>query len=189
MRFSEWLDEAYGQNNNRFQNYNARVDYGKGVEDEIFQHLRTNGMNLSKPRANQDKFDKIDAWWNQGKHSHPVQIKYRDTGDDILFEVYKDYQRKVPGRDMISRAKYYAVRNQAGEVNVFAVEDIKTIVNQMLNGLQHQGWSFRKDYVMNLPGGRGMLKLRPDPASGVEKVVAFIPPASLKPIPYGATAV
>jgi hypothetical protein len=191
MRFSKWLEEAEQQlaPDTRFQSYGARVAQGKGVEDQIYQHLSQNGMRLFKPKPEEDMHSKIDAWWSQPDGAAKgIQIKYRDTGDDVLFEVWKDYKNRIPGRDMVSKAEYYAVKDRAGQIRLFKTAEAKMIVNMMMKRVEQVGWSERNDFKMVVPGGFGYLMLRQDPASGVEKVVAYIPTGALKLVPYGAGA-
>lgn len=159
------------RNNNRFQSYDQRVQYGKGIEKQIFDTLVSCGMQLREPTSQEDMYDKIDGWWNTGTKEEPIQIKYRDTGADILFEVMKDYHRHVPGRDMIGKAAYYAVMT-GGNIVVVEVEQAKKMIREAVRQAEGGGFNPRGDYQTT----EGLsLKLRPDPRSGQTKLMAYIP--------------
>ncbi len=174
MKFAEWLAEVSGEPMNQFRAYDDRVSHGKGVEDQIYFNMVACGMKLRKPSSREDMYDKIDAWWNTGKGEEPIQIKYRDTGYDILFEVIKDIRRGIPGRDMISKAKYYAVLIN-GTVTIVSVDEAKKMIEKAVEAADEQGFDDRG----NFKHGSIMLRIRPDPASRQEKLIAFVPKNSL----------
>lgn len=163
---------------NRFQHINQRVEYGKGIEKQIFDSLTTCGMKLRPASDKEDMFDKIDGWWMTKSGEFPIQIKYRDTGDDILFEVMKDYRAGIAGRDMIGKAKFYAVLNRTGKIFIVSVAEAKSIIETMRANAEKDGFDPNGNYRM----GAAMLRLRPDPKSGQEKLMAYIPTNMLKPI-------
>lgn len=167
---------------NRFQPLAARVDFGKGIEGQIFDALVKCGMKLRKATAKEDMYDKIDAWWNTGSGEEAVQIKYRDTGEDLLFEVMKDYYRKIPGRDMIGKATYYAVLRRNGEIVVVSINEAKKIIQNALNMIQQQG--FDQNNTFKIPAGNSFafFRIRPDPRSGQDKLMAYIPISAFKNI-------
>lgn len=172
---------SHGRMDNRFQSYSDRVNYGKSIEDQIYTGLEGCGLKLRKPTSREDMYAKIDGWWSDGEQEHPVQIKYRDTGDDILFEVMKDYRNNVPGRDMVGRATHYAVLSRDGRlIRVVLVAEAKSIINQMVQQVETQGWpDSRMNFKMRVQGGFAVLRVRPDPQTGVEKLMAYIPPSAL----------
>lgn len=164
---------------NRFQDASHRVHYGMGIEKQIFDSLIKCGIKLRKPSMQNDMYDKIDAWWQINGVEKAIQIKYRDTGDDILFEVMKDYHRGTPGRDMISKAQFYAVLSRVGNTIVLVdTNEIKTIVQEMKNRAENEGFDQRGNYQM----GNAVLKIRPDPRTNQQKLMAYIPISMLKQI-------
>lgn len=166
------------RHDNRFQGINQRVNYGKGIEKQIFDNLVACGMKLREPSNSEDMYDKIDGWWDQNGSEEPIQIKYRDTGDDILFEVMKDYQRKVPGRDMVGKAVYYAVlARSGGQIVVVEVAEAKRLIQSALTAVEHEGFDNRGNYKTQ---NGLMLRIRRDPQSGQEKLMAYIPVSSLR---------
>ena len=156
-----------GQNqrgNNYVQNKDARVQYGKRIEDRIYQGLEKCGLKLRKPTGEEDMRSKVDGWWDNGSSEEPVQIKYRDSGNDILFEVMKDFGRRIPGRDMTGIAKYYAILSKDGKmIRLVSVESCKSIINAMMKGLQQNGFDQYDSFKMAVPGGEAVLKRRSDP--------------------------
>lgn len=164
---------------NRFQGIDQRVQYGKSIEKQIFDHLVDCGLKLHEPSGREDMYDKIDGWWEREDGLKPIQIKYRDTGDDILFEVMKDINRNVPGRDMIGKAIYYAVANREGtRIVVVSVDDAKQLIEEMRDRAEREGFDNRGTYRM----GGAMLRIREDPRSGQDKLMAFIPVNMLKQV-------
>lgn len=202
MNFNEWLnlDEArwrsvggaFGNQrtanapnrlHNQFQGIDQRVNYGKGIEKQIYDSLVACGLKLRPATTRDDKYGKIDGWWSNGGQEYPIQIKYRDTGDDILFEVLKDYQRGIPGRDMSGSAVYYAVLNRAGgHIVMVEVAEAKKIIEALMAAAQQSGFDERGNYRMRVGGGVSELKIRRDPQSGQSKLMAYLPVASLKSV-------
>lgn len=164
--------------NNRFQDFDQRVQYGKSIEKQIFDSLVKCGLKLRSPSRQEDMYDKIDGWWETPNGTKPIQIKYRDTGDDILFEVMKDYRLGILGRDMISKAEFYAVLTRAGKIVLVSVSEAKQLIEKMRSQAEYEGFNNRGDYRM----GAAILRLRPDPRTDQEKLMAYIPVSMLKQI-------
>jgi len=159
------------RHDNRFQDYDARVQYGKSIEQQIFDSLVGCGLKLRPPSTTEDKYDKIDGWWDTGAGVKPIQIKYRDTGDDILFEVMKDYDRRVPGRDMIGKAEFYAVLSKTGgKIVMVNVAEAKQLIEDMVRDAEAGGFDERGNYRQ----GGAMLRIRPDPRTNQDKLMAYI---------------
>ena len=166
------------RDDNRFQRIDQRVQYGKSIEQQIFQSLIKCGLKLREPSSKEDMYDKIDGWWTTPQGEVPIQIKYRDTGDDILFEVMKDYEKEVPGRDMIGRAVYYAVLNRTNTIVMVAVAEAKMLIKKARDLADVQGFDNRGNFVW----GNVTLRLRPDAATGQTKMMAYIPVHALKQV-------
>lgn len=162
---------------NRFQNIDQRVQYGKIIEKQIFDSLVQCGMKLREPSNQEDMYDKIDGWWETPSGEKPIQIKYRDTGNDILFEVMKDYRRGVPGRDMVGKAEFYAVLS-GGKIALVSVAEAKKLIKEMQSRAESEGFDHRGNYRM----GGAILRVRPDPRSQQDKLMAYIPVSMLKQI-------
>lgn len=165
--------------NNRFQGIDQRVQYGKSIEKQIFDNLVGCGLKLREPTDRQDKYDKIDGWWETPSGEKPIQIKYRDTGDDILFEVMLDYERGIPGRDMVGKALYYAVLSRTGGTIVMvSVAEAKELITRAQEAADQEGFDERGNFRM----GGLILRIRPDPRTGQDKLMAYIPVSMLKQV-------
>jgi hypothetical protein len=164
---------------NRFQGISQRVQYGKSIEKQIFDNLVGCGLKLREPSTQEDKYDKIDGWWETPSGEKPIQIKYRDTGDDILFEVLLDYERGIPGRDMVGKAVYYAVLTRTGgNIVMVSVAEAKEMITAAQDAADLQGFDERGNFRH-----KGvMLRIRPDPRTGQDKMMAYIPVSALKQI-------
>ena len=68
-----------------------RVVQGKKLEKAIFDKLCESGFNLQEPSNQDDMLKKVDAWLNKDGKKVGVQIKARETGNDLLFEVYDTF--------------------------------------------------------------------------------------------------
>ena len=164
---------------NRFQDREQRVDYGKSIEKKIFDSLVKCGLRLEPVTSSEDKYSKIDAYWVTPNGKKAVQIKYRDTGDDIGFEVMLDYYGGVVGCDMKGRAEFYAVLNRAGNTIVMVrVAEAKAIINQMVQDAENGGFDDRGTYHK----GRAVLMIRPDPRTGIKKLMAYLPVSMLQQV-------
>jgi hypothetical protein len=107
--------------------YQGRVEAGKTVEKEILDVLRKAGVVIEEPTANEDMEDKIDGWIIRDGKRVSVQVKFREGGDDVIFEIVKDLDKGIPGRDMVSKAELYVVMDTLNVIRLFAVEQIKTM--------------------------------------------------------------
>ena len=184
MEFKTWLESrnvvaggAFGGGSRnrqdiRFQSNDARGSYGRNIERQIFDALVSCGMDLRPASQSQDMFNKIDAFWKKDDKLVPIQIKYRDTGDDILFEVLKDYNQKLIGRDMVGTAIYYAVLLRKGQIVVVESAEIKQKVNSVLKEADLSSGSY---FISGVS-----LKVRQDPSSGTKKLIAYVSPSVLK---------
>lgn len=158
--------------------YHQRVAAGKLVEHQIVTELRKQGINLTDPTSHEDMSDKIDGWIVEKDGSrHSVQIKYREGGDDIIFEIIKDIDRNIPGRDMESKAEFYLVVNRVGEGRLFEVKDIKDLAQKLLKYFESIKDTTLKDEWYNTGWE---LKVRRDRAHGNRKLMAFMSPTLFK---------
>ena len=138
-----------------------RVAAGKKMEMRIIDSMNAAGFAVTAATAQEDLYQKIDGWLD----GQSIQIKYRETGDDILFEVYKDWDKGIEGRDLCGKAALYACVNRAGHGVIARTADIKNMVKAVLPIVKNKGY-----YRAN-----GLdIKLRPDAYHGQLKCVAFI---------------
>jgi hypothetical protein len=158
-------------------NYSDRIEAGKRVEHSILNGLRQKGIKIEDPTVQQDKYDKIDGWWvdTKGK-KYPVQVKFRQSGDDILFELIKDIDRDIPGRDIISKAILYLVADRSGTTRLFHTQPIKDKAQQVLKMIEKEMETDPQKTEWSGPGWQA--KLQVDRAHGQRKVIAYFRPTS-----------
>jgi hypothetical protein len=153
-------------------NYGDRVKTGRRVESDIIAALRRQGLKLELPTPDEDKKQKIDAWIVD-KHGvkHSLQIKYRESGDDILFEIIKDVEKNIVGRDWEGLAEYYFVldRNNTGRLYLTAPIKAKaTVVKRLV--LEDLAVTPEKDSWEDYGW---QAKIRPDRAHGQKKLMGY----------------
>jgi hypothetical protein len=169
------------------QNRMQRVVAGLDLEQRVVNALRDRGESIEPAELNQDKYDKIDGWWIRNNQRLPVQVKVRESGDDILYELMADLDRNVEGRDLISRAKLYLVMDTRGKTRLFETGPIKDTAERMLNVIM---MDLRKNPNKSYWGGvRGEdghpkweARVQHDRADNHRKLVAYFNPSLFRPI-------
>lgn len=185
MNFAQWLFLEENLQSNRFQSREERVKSGKRQEARILNSMTTeHGWNIKQVSESQDKFDKIDGVLVHSPEPIPVsfpcpiQIKYRDTGDDLLMEVVWEFKNQynspieqlLTGRDMKGSAKLYLCLNKLGTiVRVRLAEEAKNLAKSLLDGLLKS----RKRFF-NI--GKSQIRITEDPESKRTKINAYIDP-------------
>lgn len=154
-------------------NYKQRVDTGKLVEKQIVANLRKQGVKFTDPTEHEDMTDKIDGWIQRFEGLRPVQIKYREGGDDIIFEIIKDIDHNLPGRDMQSIAEFYLVVNTLGEGRLFKVAEIKDLARRLLAFYESVKDTTSKDRWNHTAWE---LKVTVDRAHGNRKLMGYFSP-------------
>jgi hypothetical protein len=156
-------------------NYGDRITAGKRVEHAIVDQLRKKGFTIEDPTPGQDMHEKIDGFWvDKKQNKYPLQIKFRETGDDIIFELIKDVDRKIDGRDLKTKAVLYLVADRQGVTRMFltkpikdkAQEILKTILAELENNPNKANWE----------GPHWQAKLQVDRAHGQRKIMAYFNP-------------
>lgn len=167
-----------------------RVRIGTRREAEIADALRDqHGLDVKDATADEDKGrQKVDRWLVRDGHRYGMQIKFRQTGDDILFEVYDTYHgpgdaRNKRGRDMIGSAEYYTVlASDQRTAYLLPVNVAHGLINEAMDMIEKFGWTreqhSRKVFKwFKTPNSAIEIRLTTDPKDGRPKIVAFIPPA------------
>ena len=156
-------------------NYNQRIAAGKVKEKAIVDQLRQRGVKIDDPTPDEDKFDKIDGWIHDDKDNvKSVQIKFRESGDDIIFEIVKDLDRNIPGRDMISKAELYLVVDRVGNGRLIDTSAVKAKASIALEEV-------KKD-IATAPGKTNwnrvgyQIKITQDRAHGQNKLMGYFSP-------------
>ncbi len=168
----------------------TRIKTGREQESLIIQSLRKAGFNLTPASDHDDMIRKIDCWLGQT----PVQVKYRENGTSILFEVYDTFEdwdspRNKIGRDMKGVSEIYAVRI-GNRIFVAKTQEIKGIINLMLTVVKQYGWTevcgMTKTFKFRKNNLEIFLKIQRDPSDGRTKMVAYLPPETLSVQSYEA---
>lgn len=152
------------------QDFRTRVTQGKQMEAVIIKKLQEKGLKVRNASRREDMHDKIDLWVSIQNTWRPVQIKQREAGDDIIFEVYKDaYDETAPpnGRDYLGKAEFYVAVDTRGQGFVVSTAALKKAADAYLHqfGIQpgeYEGAIFKTTY---------------DRSSGQPKLMAFFPPS------------
>lgn len=154
--------------------YSLRVGMGKSREAMVLNKLTKMGYKTEPSNSTEDIRDGIDGWIVDEDGRHSVQIKVREGGDDIIFELIKDISRKLPGRDMHSKSDYYLMVGRGGEGKLFRTEDIKAKATELFNMVMKEidTNTLRREYSSN----RWEVKATYDRATGNPKIMAFMNP-------------
>lgn len=162
-------------------NYEDRISAGKVVEKRIIDAFRQMGYNIEDPTPSEDKEDKIDGWLiDKSQHRIPLQIKFRETGDDILFELVRDLDKGYPGRDLISKAALYLVVDRNGKTRMYLTKPIKERAQKIVDVLVPM---IKKDSGKGLWTGNGWeIRVQHDRAHGQRKLVAYFSPDLFSPV-------
>jgi len=163
-----------------------RIVIGRNRESQIADALvEQHGLKLEDASFSEDCFAKVDRWLLEGNKRTAMQIKYRETGDDLLFEVYNKfdgwYGKNKQGRDMVGQSKLYAVlRQDRKTVVITEVESAKRIIAEMTRIARVTGWTQdngeqnkRLTYVKH--GFTCELRVQRDHGDGRTKMIAYIP--------------
>lgn len=152
------------------ESYEDRVALGKAKEQEAIELLRSKGVVIEAPTAREDMYDKIDGWIVKDGTRLPVQVKVREGGDDIIFEIIKDIDRNLDGRDSVSKAHYYLVVDRRGTARLFLTAPIK----KMASGLRQVA-----SIIASKDRWQGIgweMKITIDKRHGNRKLMAYLKP-------------
>ena len=164
-----------------------RLQRGWAREEQIAEALVKAGLNIQQSSQFEDRHLKIDRWIVTSNERIPLQIKYREKGGDLLFEVYDKWYgwedpRNKLGRDMYGDAKEYAVLLPEGNRNFVAMvptDLAKEIVWDMVNAAKEEGFDCETERSKTLNywdrGCNLQLKVQHDPCDNRQKMVAYIP--------------
>lgn len=164
--------------------FEERLADGTGEEDIIAERwkprlLTQYGATLEKVEKSEDMSDKIDRWLTTAKGTRlGVQIKFRESGDDILVEIIKNLPRWEDGRDVVGIADLYLCvdRNRMGRL--YQTKHIKPaatalrdlLKKDILENPQQRWWNPEAPY------DKWSVNVGPDPESRVLKVRGFFVP-------------
>lgn len=164
----------------------TRVRHGRERERQIAKALKEQvGLPIQDASEFEDKERKVDRWIAYPTGKVALQIKYREVGSDLLFEVYdkwfgwEDPKNKL-GRDMFGDATEYAVLMQDRHTIVMVPTALaKETVKEMVDEAHKNGFSYHGHNGSTLRyfkhGKKLELKVQRDPGDGRQKMVAYIP--------------
>lgn len=164
----------------------TRVRHGRERERQIAIALRDQvGLPIQDASEFEDKERKVDRWIAYPTGKVALQIKYREVGEDLLFEVYDkwfdwDHVNNKLGRDMFGDAKEYAVLLADRKTVVMVPTQLaKDTVAKMVHEARTKGFTV-KGYASSTlryyaHGLKLELKVQKDPGDGRQKMVAYIP--------------
>ena len=155
-------------------NYSERVEQGIRAESQLIQALARRGIKIQASTFNEDMYEKIDAWiTDKNGKRHSVQIKYRENGTDIIFEIIKDIRVPLIGRDMQCVAEYYLLSTKLGDTYLFHADPIKTFAKQLMETWRSE-WTSTANHFWN---GRGWeMKKTVDRENGKSKLMGYFRP-------------
>jgi hypothetical protein len=161
---------------NTVTDYNTRIALGKSRELEIIEFLRNHGYNVQEPTAQNDMKDKIDGFiLPKAGGRLSFQLKQRESNQsDIIFEIIKDWDRDIEGRDMQSKAQLYIVVDRHGKLNIFNAAEIKSKAKELL--------ALADANPNNQTGNGWDMKFTTDKANQVLKLMGFFNPKIFKVI-------
>lgn len=164
----------------------TRVRHGKERERQIAVALRDQiGLPIKDASEYDDMERKVDRWIAYPTGRVALQIKYREVGEDLLFEVYDrffgwDNPRNKLGRDMFGSAKEYAVLLTDRKTVVMVPTQLaKDTVRTMTEKARKEGFTEHGAFSSTLRhfihGLKLELKVQRDPDDGRQKMIAYIP--------------
>lgn len=161
--------------------YNDRITSGKKVEKQILDSLRRKGYQILDPSSSEDMYDKIDGWWVDKKGGkHPIQVKFRQSGDDILFELVKNLDLGKEGRDMKSKATLYLVANRQGTTRLYQTKVFKDKAKEILDIVEEDLQTHPEQQFWRGNGWEARVQF--DRSSGDRKIVAYFKPTFVNPM-------
>lgn len=153
--------------------YAERVRQGKLKEASIIDALRGAGFKLTLPTPYEDIKFKVDGWIiDDFGERHPLQIKLRENGDDIIFEITKDLDLNLTGRDMLCRSEYYFVVDSHGMGRLFLTGPIKRFATKVEEIVKNDlSVNAKKEFWRGRNGWEA--KITRDRASGNKKLMGY----------------
>ena len=164
----------------------VRLRRGLNREAQIACALRDQvGLPIHNATQHEDKYCKVDRWIVYPDRRVALQIKYREVGEDLLFEVYDTWYgfthpQNQLGRDMFGDAEQYAVLlSDKTTIVIVPTQRAKELLIDMVERAENLGFNYVTEYTKTLNyyegGFRMQLKVQHDPADNRPKMIAYIP--------------
>lgn len=111
------------------KSFAERLREGKILEALVARSLRpileAMGNQLVESTVDEDKHPKIDRWIVTRKGKLSLQIKVRESGDDLIYEIVKNVRTWEDGRDLLCQADLYLYVDRAKTGWLYWLKDIK----------------------------------------------------------------
>jgi hypothetical protein len=170
------------------EEYTVRVSYGKKIEKSIQDELRKTFV-IQDPTASEDMYDKVDGYIVSDNGTRtPLQIKYRETGEDVLFETafldrYENHalvprdlsSLTLNGRDMIGKSAMYACLSKDG-CSIWMC-DTDTIKKRATAMATHLIQLFQSGSRTSYKDKDGEVRMTTDHATNRRKIMFFAKPS------------
>src|SRR5258708_8551689 len=167
--------------------YRNRVVKGKVGEEEVAEILRTHfDLTVEDVDERRDKVEKIDrVVISRSGKARTLQIKYRETGKDILVDVYEPFygiadMRTTPGRDFVGTCDLYACR-VGPTVHLIHGSLLRVVILQTMNEWIKRGTPLL-DTFLSVPAkhlcynvGKITIHKQEDHSNSRPKLLMFIP--------------
>lgn len=196
-------DYNHTRDQHQKQGYNQRIAFGLTQEPKIISAAKACDIEIIRATSEQDKFGGIDGWWKVNDQLIPIQIKYRDSGNDIGFEILnpvvgfplissqnklgRDFKfanqyvnfgtngPRTPNTAFGKGAEYIIHLNPDGKkLTIIPTKPCYEIIFNMLKQVDEEG-KWRNNQSRNLTTSKGTLLWKVDKSNGVKKVLAYIP--------------
>lgn len=134
------------------------------------------GATLAKVERDEDIKRKVDRWLTTAKGTRMgVQIKYRESGDDVLVELVRNIDGWIPGRDMVGIADLYFCVDRNGTGRMYQTKHIKPDAQKIIQMFEedikanpHVPW-----WYPDAPLDKWSVNVGVDKGDGHTKVRAF----------------
>lgn len=166
------------------QSKHERISRKDETERALKEHLKECGLWSHPGTTEQDKHDKIDGYLKTpkggpGSGKHSVQLKQRENGADIIFEVDDNIEvDPVHGRDYISKAFFFCCRDPHGNVALVKTSDLRVIADRLLEQYPDRrlpGFDEVEGRSPQLSFGGAKFQNTSDPREGTLKLMGFFP--------------
>ncbi len=154
----------------------TRLKMGRQMEAAVARKLEELGIKVVHSGREDDAFKGIDFWVTLNDKRISAQVKQREVGDDIIFEIWKDYDgsSRPNGRDYNGKAQLYIAVDTKGNGFWVVPSVLKNTADEYL----------AKYGMKNGTHNGAFFKVTKDNRTKTTKLMAFFPPSKFgKPIP------
>lgn len=157
--------------------YQTRVIKGKAKEARIIQAMASQcGLTVRRGTQREDTKLGIDCHVKMHGKEISTQIKARQSGDDVEYEVLADVYSEKPGRDTRVQAELYAVVSR-GKLILIKSRDVRQAIKDLYDMVKAERKRNYMKTLFHLPyrGVNCEMRIQDDRSSGETKLMAYIP--------------